>query len=214
VSFAADLSASGLTVALDLRDPYAYLALGPAMAFGRELGQPINWLPVAGQPLQPPSAPGPADDRGIRHRRHRAHMLAREIAIYAEAQGLDLREPYRNASAEPARLAWLWVRARAEGALESFLTESFARYWRNDLDPSNVEAMAEVVASVDADPAGYLAWSEASGRETLAQLDATLAEAGLISSPSYLAANELFRGRQHLPMIRWLLGGRVGPVPI
>jgi 2-hydroxychromene-2-carboxylate isomerase len=214
VSFAADLERAPLTVALELRDPFAYLALGPAIAFGRELDLAVDWLPVAGQPLRAPSTPGPEDDRGVRHRRHRAHMLAREIAVYAEAQGLDIREPYRNAPADPARLAWLWVRAHAAERLEAFLEELFRCYWRTELDPSDPEAMADLVAAFGADPDRFLAWRADEGAAVLRGLDAELTEAGCVSSPTYLAAGELFRGRQHLPMIRWLLEGKRGPVPI
>ena len=43
---------------------------------------------------------------------------------------------------------------------------------------------------------------------------ATLAEAGVGGVPAYLTCGEVFLGRQHLPMIRWLLEGEKGPVPI
>ena len=87
----ADLDASELTVVLDVRHPLAFLALAPAIEFGRELDRTINWLPFAAEPLRPPSASAVDDDRGVRHRRHRARMIAREIAIYAQAQGLTIR---------------------------------------------------------------------------------------------------------------------------
>lgn len=208
------LGAAPLTVAFELRDPFAYLALGPAIEFGRGRGIGIDWLPVNGQPLHAPSTPGPEDDRGVWHRRHRAHMLAREIAIYAEAQGLDIRKPYRNAPAEPARLAWLFVRAHAAERLEPFLAELFRCYWSTELDPSDPEALADLVAAYGADPQRFLAWRLEQGAAVLRALDAELSEAGCVSSPTYLAAGELFRGRQHLPMIRWLLEGREGPIPI
>ena len=37
---------------------------------------------------------------------------------------------------------------------------------------------------------------------------------GVNSAPTFVVGDELFRGRQHLPMIRWILGGRAGPGPI
>ena len=119
MSFGSDLATARLTVVLDIRDPRAFLALAPAIAFGRELGVAINWLPLAAEPLRPPSAPGPDDDRGVRHRRHRAQMIAREIAVYAQSQGLTLEEPYRNAPADAAHQAWLWMRAQARQGLEA-----------------------------------------------------------------------------------------------
>jgi 2-hydroxychromene-2-carboxylate isomerase len=41
-----------------------------------------------------------------------------------------------------------------------------------------------------------------------------LQERGLFQVPAYLVEEEVFYGRQHLPMIRWILAGRSGPIPI
>ena len=32
--------------------------------------------------------------------------------------------------------------------------------------------------------------------------------------PTYLVEGQMFMGRQHLPMIRWLLTGQEGPGPL
>jgi 2-hydroxychromene-2-carboxylate isomerase len=210
----AELSTAKLTVALDVRDPFSYLALGPAIELGRELGVEINWLPFRGPSLNPPSAPGVADDRGIRHRRHRAHMIAREIAVYAQAQGLTLKEPYRDAPADAGNLAWLWMRAHATERLETFLAETFRQYWGLELDASDPDAVAKIVHSCGADGQRFLQWASAEGAAALECVVTELAEAGVYSTPAYLTRDEVFLGRQHLPMIRWLLECQKGPVPI
>jgi 2-hydroxychromene-2-carboxylate isomerase len=214
VSFAARLDASPLTIALELRDPFAYLALAPAIRFGREMGIAVNWLPIESQPLHAPTAPGAADDRGVRHRRHRAHMLAREIAAYAEVEGLTIEDPYRAAPAGAARLAWLWMRAELPERLEPFLTELFRRYWAGGLDAADPDAVAQVIVASGGDASRFLAWAGSEGEAALARVANDLREAGIHGSPAYLAAGEVFLGRQHLPMIRWLLAGKQGPVPI
>lgn len=214
MSFAADLDRAVLTIALDVRQPLAYLALGPAIAFGRERGLRINWLPLTAPPLRPPSMPGPDDDRGVRHRRHRAHMIAREIAVYAQARGLTIREPYRDGPPDAAHRAWLWVRARAPGSLEPFLVELFRRYWALELDAGDVAAAAEAVDACGADAAGFLAWAASDGPAAARAVADALAGAGVFQAPAYLVKDQVFSGRQHLPMIRWLLDGGTGPVPI
>ncbi len=214
MSVSADLASARLSVLLDIRHPLAYLALRPTRRFGQELGVEINWLPLASQPLNPPSAPGPDDDRSILHRRHRARMIAREIAVYADAQGLEIREPYRGGPADAAHLAWLWVRDRAPGSLPDFLEELFSRYWALELDASDRRAAAALVDDCGGDGARFLAWAESEGPAALERLGSELAEAGVLAGPAYLACGQVFRGRQHLPMIRWLLEGEQGPVPI
>jgi 2-hydroxychromene-2-carboxylate isomerase len=37
---------------------------------------------------------------------------------------------------------------------------------------------------------------------------------GWFQAPGFVVEDEVFYGRQHLPMIRWILEGRSGPVPI
>lgn len=118
MSFTADLEAARLTVLLDLRHPLAYLALAPARDLGRELGIAINWLPLATPTLRPPTLSASDEDRGTRHRRHRAQAIAREIEIYARQQDLLLSGYYRSGDAEAATRGWLWIRDRNPAQLD------------------------------------------------------------------------------------------------
>ena len=43
------------------------------------------------------------------------------------------------------------------------------------------------------------------GPRELRRVAAALREAGVQLTPAYLVGDELFVGRQHLPMIRWIL---------
>lgn len=214
MSFAADLDRAVLSVALDLRHPLAYLALGPARAFARQRGLVVNWLPLAAQPLHAPSEPGPDDDRGIRHRRHRAHAIGREIETYAGTQGLVLEQPYRAPSPEAAHAAWLWMRAEHPDELEPFLDALFRSYWAVELDPADARAVAEVVRASGGDPDAFQAWQLRDGAAALDSVASELQSFGLFQVPAFVIDDEVFYGRQHLPMIEWILDGRSGPVPI
>ena len=141
-------------------------------------------------------------------------MIAREIAVYAEAQGLTVKEPYRNGSPEAAHLAWLWMRDRARDQLEPFLVELFRRYWALELDAADRDAAAKVVSAFGEDSARFLSWASSEGPAALEAVASDLAEAGVAGVPAYLACDQIFLGRQHLPMIRWLLGGEQGRGPI
>ena len=50
--------------------------------------------------------------------------------------------------------------------------------------------------------------------DEFAALQERLVAAGLFNAPAYLVGEEVFFGRAHLPMIRWLLTDRAGPPPI
>jgi 2-hydroxychromene-2-carboxylate isomerase len=203
-----------LTVLLDVRHPHAMLALQPAIALARETAVDVNWLPVVSQPLKPPTRPSPDDDRGVRHRRFRAESIAREIAVYAEARGLVLEGYYRDPDPAALNLGWLWLRAEHPEKLTPFLLESFRRYWQRDLDPASLVEVAALVESLNADGDRFRSWCAGAGVALAAAIDDELRERGLMRVPAYLVEDEVFIGRQHLPMIRWILGGRVGRGPI
>ena len=210
----AGIDAARLTVLLDIRHPQAYLALAPAAALASELSLTINWLPLVVLPLKVPSEPSPGDDRGIRHRRHRSKAIAREIETYAGAQGLVLREYYRDPDPAAVNLGWLWTRNRHAEKLEGFMSEAFRAYWALELDPSCEVEVAALVDSVGADGRSFRSFCASEGPGRSAALEHELRKRGLSGVPAYVVEDEVFLGRQHLPMIRWILEGRKGPGPI
>lgn len=214
MSVSADLDRARLSVLLDVRYPTAFLALPAAIDFGESLGIDINWLPLDVPALKPPRPPRDTDDRGIRHRRHRALAIARELETYAGAQGLVLRDPYRSGDTNAANLGWLWLRDRHPQRLTAYLGELFRAYWSLGLDPSSGEQIAALVNSLTADGPSFGDWSMREGEGVLAALRDELRNLGLLRVPAYVVEDEVFYGRQHLPMIRWILEGRSGPVPI
>ncbi len=204
-----------LTALFDVRQPLAYLALGPTLELGREEGIEINWLPVDVSPLKAPSKPGRDDDRSIRHRRIRANEIAREIETYGAAQGLVLRDYYRDPDPSAANVGWLWVRERAPERLADYLREMFRAYWAVELDPSDPEAVGKLVATLGIETEGFEAWQRESGPAALEALEEEIVERGVNpGSPAYWVDGELFWGGQHLEMIRWILRGRQGRGPI
>ena len=203
-----------LSVLLDVRHPQSYLALGPTAELGRALDIEINWLPTVVPPLNPPSLPCDEDDRGVRHRRSRAQAIAREIETYAAAQGLVIRDYYREPDPTALNLAWLWLRSSRPDRLGPFLSEVFRAYWAAQLDPSDSIGVARRLDAQRLDGAACLAWCRDEGPRAGAALAGELRERGLTGATCYVVGDEVFLGRQHLPMIRWLLDGREEPGPI
>ena len=219
MSFDLRLDASPLTVLLDVRHPLCHLALAPTIAFGRERSLAINWLPVATRALRPPPPDSVGNERSVAHRRNRARMIAREIAVYAEAQGLEMVDYYRDAPAPAVHLGWMWVRAHgSDRALEAFMTESFRAYWSGELDGSDLAAVTRIVGlcveGEGLDATAFGAWAAGEGPDVIAAAASELETRGLAGAPLYAAAGQIFLGRQHLPMIGWLLDGEQGPGPI
>jgi 2-hydroxychromene-2-carboxylate isomerase len=199
-----------LSVLLDIRQPQAYLALQPAAWLAAECAIEINWLPVVVPPLKAPSEPAVGDDRGVRHRRIRSQAVAREIATYADAQGLLIEEYYRDGDPGPFNLSWLWVRQRHPAHLFDYLREAFRAYWALELDVADDRAVAGLLERCGVGGPQFDSWKRDAGVGIASGLAEELRERGVSRAPAYLIEDELFIGRQHLPMIRWILGGRRG----
>lgn len=203
--------AAPLSVCVDVTHPHTYLALGPVEALAAELAIGVDWLPFPAAGLKPPPT---GDDRGSRHRRLRAEYQASEIARYAEAQGLRIREPFRDVDGTAACVGHLWLRRQAPELLPGFLRRLSQGLWTGDLDVADPAVVAGAIAALGEDAAGYLTFAAGSGPGELAALRQALVAAGVFAVPSLVVEDEVFLGRAHLPMVRWRLGGREGPAPI
>lgn len=193
-----------LTVTLDVKRPECYLALAPTRALAAELAIAVDWLPIVTSPHRPPPA---GDGRGERHLRHRATYNARDIERYAAVQGLAIKDIHRDPDSTAFGMAMLAAKARSEAALNAFLDRAFAAYWRTELDVEDGAALRRLLGEV-----GVTTFTE--DAEAFVALQERLAAAGLFNAPAYLVDDEVFFGRAHLPMIRWLLTDRAGPPPI
>lgn len=215
MSIGSRLDEARLTALFDVRQPLAYLALHPTIAVGREEGLEINWLPVRVRPLKAPSDPSPQDDRSTRHRRFRANEIARELETYGEAQGLVLRDYYRDPDPSAANVGWLWVRERAPERVADYLVETFRAYWALELDPADEKAVAQKVAALGLEVQAFEDFQRDRGPAALAALEEEIIDRGLnAGSPAYWIDGDFFWGGQHLEMIRWILRGRAGRGPI
>ena len=193
-----------LTVTLDVKRPECYLALAPTRALAAELDIAVDWLPTVASPHRRPPA---GEGRGERHLRHRATYNAREIERYAAVQGLVIKDIYRDPDSTRFGMAMLAAKAHSEAALQTFLDRAFAAYWRSELDIEDGAALRRLLADV-----GVSTFAEDAA--AFAALQERLVAAGLFNAPAYLVGEEVFFGRAHLPMIRWLLTERTGPAPI
>ena len=204
----------GPTVCVDFRNPKAYLALQPTFALEDELGVAFDWLPLPVSPMSRPSAPRSDEDRGTRHRRIRAEYNERDLRRYARVYGVELGDLYRNPDVSIASIGLLWTKREGPNTVRAYLRAVFERYWRARLDIEDAAAIARVLREVGVDTAGWDAYAKGSGRELFERTAAGLREAGLFDVPAYVVDGEIFFGRQHLPMVRWMLTGKQGEPPI
>ncbi len=106
------------------------------------------------------------------------------------------------------------MRERHRDRLQSYLTELFRLYWSVQLDASSVDQIAALLESLNAGGAFFSKWCMDEGPSMANALADELRGLGMFQVPTFVIDDEIFIGRQHLPMIRWVLDGRSGPIPI
>jgi len=210
-----------LAVYIDLKSPYAYLAIEPTRAMAAGLGVPIDWRPFT---LDIPSYLGSAklDGKarkvassqrsvqqwtGVRY----AYMDARR---YANLTGKTVRGTVKIWDSSLAGIAMLWAKRQGADAFDRFVDELYPPFWRRELDIEQLDVLESVLLESDADIEGFRAWAEGPGRTEHDALNHAAFDAGVFGVPAYLVADEMWFGREHLPRVAWLLGGEVGPSPI
>ncbi len=208
-----------LAVYIDLKSPYAYLAIDPTRAMGAAAGVAIDWRPFT---LDIPSYLGSAKlDRkgkvasssrsaqqwsGVRY----AYMDARR---YANLTGKTVRGTEKIWDSSLAGIAMLWAKRQGRDLLDRFLDEAYLRFWRRDLDIEDVAVVESVLQHIDAGVEGFRAYAGGPGRALHDELNGAAFDAGVFGVPTYLVGDEMWFGREHLPRVAWLLGDRAGESP-
>ena len=211
-------SDSPLIVYLDFKSPYAYLAKDPTWQLEADFGIEIDWRSLT---LNIPSFLGAAkvDDAGKVVENNRtprqwqgvryAYMDAKR---YARVKDILVYGPQKIWDSSLASIGMLWTRQNRD-VLRRYMDIVYERFWKRELDIEDGSVVADVVAQAGGDRAGFLDYLDGDGREQHEALQAALHPAGLFGVPSYVIDGEVFFGREHLPAVRWILGGRRGPAP-
>jgi len=211
-------SDSPLIVYVDVKSPYAFVALKPTFALEERLGFQFDWRPLT---LDIPSYAGSARKEkgkvvesnrspkkwlGIKY----AYMDARR---YAERQGYKLYGTEKIWDSSLANMGILWVTLHDRARLKDYFAAVYPPFWQRNLDIENVDVVCGCLATAGIKSEGFPSFCEKEGRELHDQLQAQLHPAGIYGVPSYVFENEVLFGREHLPYIEWRLKGCPGTAP-
>ena len=208
-----------LIVYLDIKSPYAFIAVEPTFDLVNRHGIDIDVRPLT---LEIPSFLGSArldaKDRVAEHNRTPEQWLGvkyayRDARRYARLQGRMLRGTVKIWDTSLAHIGMMWAKRQGDAALRSYLRRFYERFWRRELDAEDPAAVAGVLAEADAAPKGFDEFRLGEGREEHDAMQAAIFDAGIFGVPSYVVDGEVFWGREHLPMVQWMLTGRAGAAP-
>jgi len=207
-----------LAVYIDLKSPYAFIAIAPTRAMAAAQGIRIDWRPFT---LDIPSYLGSArlDTKGKVASSDRTpqqwtgvRYAYRDARRYAALRDKTLRGTEKIWDSSLAGIAMLWAKQPGDGVFDSFLDDCYERFWRRDFDIEDTDALEGALLRAGAGE-GFRAYAAAEGRAEHDELNQAAFDAGVFGVPTYLVEDEMWFGREHLPRVEWLLAGRAGAAP-
>lgn len=200
-----------LTVYIDFKSPYAYLAKDPVYELQREFGVAVDWRPYI---LDIPAYLGSArlDDQGqVVESARNAHQWRRVRYVYmdcrrqARKRGLVIRGTQKIWDSTLAAAGMLFAQRHGEDVRRRYTDITFERFWKRDLDiedPAVIVGVLQESGAATGDAADYLADE---GRPEVARVSRDAEEAGIFGVPTFVLNGEPFWGNEHLPDIRTML---------
>ena len=208
-----------LIVYIDIKSPYAFVAIRPTLALEAELGLRFDWRPLT---LDIPSYLGSAKkaegkvvaSQGRSPRTWNAIRYSyRDARRYAERQGLILKGTEKIWDSSLANIAILWVVQTARDRLPAYLEAVYPPFWRRELDIEDISVVEACLSAAKIDVFGFAEFAVGAGRRLHDELQPQFHPNGIYGVPTYVLGDDILFGREHIPFIRWALTGRIGPAP-
>ena len=204
-----------LTAYVDVKSPYAYLALDPTRKLARDCGVTLDWLPLTlNIPDYLGSARLDADGRVIEqdrtaHQWRKVKYAYMDVRRHANLRGLTIRGTQKIWDSSIASIAMLYAREQDPAIVDRFLDLAFPPFWRRELDIEDASVISGLLAEAGADTAGFAAWLAGPGRAMHDSLRAEAEQAGVFGVPFYRWQDEGFWGREQLPLVRYRITGEL-----
>jgi 2-hydroxychromene-2-carboxylate isomerase len=207
-----------LIVYLDYKSPYAYLAVAPTYALAESLGVAIDWRPLT---LDIPSFAGSArldkSDAVVESKRSASQWSwvkysYKDARRYAALRGLTVRGTVKIWDTRLAGMGMLFAKEQGDTVLRRYHFGVYEPFWKRELDAEDPAAIERVLKDAGAETSHFRDWLERE-RPAYEAMQTAIFDAGIFGVPGYVVGGEYYWGREHLPRIGWLLGGRRGPAP-
>jgi 2-hydroxychromene-2-carboxylate isomerase len=205
-----------VTVYIDYKSPYAYLAKDLVYELERDCAVRVDWLPYV---LDIPSFLGSArlnDGGRVIEESRNAHQWRRVRYSYmdcrrqARRRGIVIRGPRKIWDSTLAAAGMLQAKRQGAAVLRRYNDITFERFWKRELDIENPSVIAAVLAEAGGDAAGFADYAAAEGPREVDRVSRAAEEAGIFGVPSFVVGGEQFWGREHLPDIREMLRANPG----
>jgi 2-hydroxychromene-2-carboxylate isomerase len=203
-----------LTVYIDYKSPYAYLAKDLVYEIERDCGVSVDWLPYD---LDLAGFMGSArvDDNGrvleeqrTKHQWRRVRYSYMDCRRQARKRGLVIRGTQKIWDSTIALRGMLYAKRQGNAVFRRYHDAVFERFWKRELDIENPDVVAAVLTEAGGDAVEFPAYLAEDGRRELERVCRAAEVIGVFGVPSFILDGELFWGREHLPDIREMLTTR------
>ena len=200
-----------IEIYIDFKSPYAYLAIDSSIKFAKHNKLEINWLPFV---LEIPDFLGSGkvdDQRNIIENNRNPHQWRRvkysymDCRRYANIRDITIRGPQKIWDTQLISIALLWTKNNHYELTELFIKYVFEKFWKRELDIEDNNVITNVLKHIGISTNGFKEWSINGGKKELEVIIEKGHEKGVFGVPSYYFDNELFWGREHLPMIEAII---------
>ncbi|MEO1188647.1 MAG: DsbA family protein [Pseudomonadota bacterium] len=208
-----------LIVYVDIKSPYAFVAIRPTLSLEAELRIQFEWRPLT---LDIPSYLGSAKKKqgkvvaseGRSQRTWNAIRYSyRDARRYAERQGLILKGTEKIWDSSLPNIAILWVMATARSRLAAYFEAVYPPFWRRELDIEDLAVVETCLREAGVSADGFRDYAQGEGRRLHDDLQPQFHPNGIFGVPTYVLGDEILFGREHIPYLRWALTGRQGTPP-
>ena len=149
---------------IDIKSPYAYLALDPAIKMFDQLGLTWNLLPYTldiadylGSATVDSEGKIMSSDR-TPHQWRRVKYSYMDCRRMANLQGKTILGTQKIWDSSLFSMAHLWIKEKSEKTLLPFLRESFQLFWKRELDIENERVILNLIDKFQLDSADFISW--------------------------------------------------------
>ena len=191
---------------IDIKSPYAYLALYPAIKVFDLLGLHWNLLPYTLDIADYLGSATVNNEGTIISSNRTAHQWRRVKYSYmdcrrmANLQGKTILGTQKIWDSSLFSMAHLWVKEKSEKTLLPFLRESFQLFWKRELDIENEKVLLTLIDKFQLDSTDFISW-KSNNQNCVTSLMDTALSMGIFGVPTFVFEEEIFWGSEKLALI-------------
>jgi 2-hydroxychromene-2-carboxylate isomerase len=188
-----------MTVYIDYKSPYAYLAMDSTRELAKEFNCNITWRPYS---LQIKDYLGEVDTRNS-HQWRRVKYSYMDARRMANERGLIVLGPQKLFDSTLSHVGMLYAGDAGADIQDRYHDIVFERFFKRELNIEDPVAITNVMREAGATINDFQTILENEGR---ARLDRVLKDAedrlGIFGVPTYVIGNEIFWGGDRIPQVR------------